>query len=295
MSTFEAKGIIAAMVTPLTEDQKIHKEAITRLLNYLIDSGVHGVFVISGAGEFASLTRNEKKDLLEAVVDGVNGKIPVYAGTGAVTTREAVHLTEMAEKIGADAISVIAPYAISPSQDELYDHYTEIAKNTNLPVILYNHPKRTGVGLSADLVLRLAKVDNIVGIKDSSGDLALTMEYIRQTDEGFSVLAGIDTLIFPSLVCGAKGSISSTANVAPALVVKIYESFMNGNYEAARQAQYELIPLRRAFALGTFPAVLKEALTMINLPVGPPIRSVKGLNQENRRKLKQVLEGMHLI
>jgi 4-hydroxy-tetrahydrodipicolinate synthase len=295
MSSFKIKGIIAAMVTPLTEDQKIHKEAIHRLLNYLIDGGVHGVFVISGAGEFASLTLQEKKDLLEAVVDEVNGRIPVYAGAGAVTTREAVHVTEIAEKIGADVISVIAPYAISPSQDELHDHYTEIAKSTNLPVILYNHPKRTGVNLSVDLVVKLAKVDNIVGIKDSSGDLALTMEYIRQNGEDFSVLAGIDTLIFPSLVCGAQGSISSTANVAPELVVKIYESFMNGNYEAARQAQYELIPLRRAFALGTFPAVLKEALTMINIPVGPPIRSVKRLNQENRRKLRQVLERMNIL
>ena len=295
MSSFKAKGIIAAMVTPLTEDQKIDKVAISRLLNYVIDRGVHGVFVISGAGEFASLTLQEKKDLLEATVCEVNGRIPIYAGAGAVTTREAVHITEIAEKIGADVISVIAPYAISPSQDELYDHYTEIAKSTNLPVILYNHPKRTGVNLSVDLVVKLAQVDNIVGIKDSSGDLALTIEYIRQNGEDFSVLAGIDTLIFPSLVCGAQGSISSTANVAPELVVKIYESFMNGNYEAARQAQYELIPLRRAFALGTFPAVLKEALTMINIPVGPPMRSVKRLNQENRRKLKQVLERMNLL
>jgi 4-hydroxy-tetrahydrodipicolinate synthase len=295
MSSLTIKGIIAAMVTPLTEDQKIHKEAINRLLNYLIDSGVHGVFAVSGAGEFASLTLQEKKDLLETVIAEVNGRIPVYFGAGAVTTREAVHLTEIAEKIGADAISVIAPYAISPSQDELYDHYTEIAKSTNLPVILYNHPKRTGVNLSVDLVVKLAKVDNIVGIKDSSGDLALTIEYIRQNDEGFSVLAGIDTLIFPSLVCGAQGSISSTANVAPKLVVKIYESFMNGDYEAARQAQFTLIPLRRAFALGTFPAVLKEALTMINIPVGQPIRSVKRLNKKSRGELKRVLEGMNMI
>jgi len=295
MSSFKTKGIITAMVTPLTEDQKIDKEAISRLLNYVIDGGVHGVFVISGAGEFASLTLQEKEDLLEAVVDKVNGRIPVYAGAGAVTTREAVHLTEIAEKIGADAISVIAPYAIGPSQDELYDHFTEIAKSTNLPVILYNHPKRTGVNLSVDLVVKLAKVDNIVGIKDSSGDLALTMDYIRQNRKDFSVLAGIDTLIFSSLVCGAHGSISSTANVAPALVVKIYELFMNGDYEAARRAQYELIPLRRAFELGTFPAVLKEALAMINIPVGPPIRPIKPLNQENREKLKQVLEGMNLL
>jgi len=295
MSSFKAKGIIAAMVTPLTEDQKIDKGAISRLLNYVIHGGVHGVFVISGAGEFSSLTLQEKKDLLETVVDEVNGRIPVYAGAGAVTTREAVHLTEIAGKIGADAISVIAPYAIGPSQDELYDHFTEIAKSTNLPVILYNHPKRTGVNLSADLVAKLAKVDKIIGIKDSSGDLALTMEYIRQINEEFSVLAGIDTLIFSSLVCGAHGSISSTANVAPALVVKIYESCMNGNYEAARQAQYELVPLRKAFELGTFPAVLKEALTMMNIPVGMPIRPIKPLSQENRGKLKGILEGMNLL
>jgi 4-hydroxy-tetrahydrodipicolinate synthase len=295
MSTFEAKGIITAMVTPFTEDQKIDKKAIRRLLNYVIDGGVHGVFVISGAGEFSSLTIKEKKVLLETVVDEVNGRIPVYAGAGAVTTREAVQLAEIAEKIGADAISVIAPYAIGPSQDELYEHFIEIAKSTKLPMILYNHPKRTGVNLSAELVVRLAKVGTIVGIKDSSGDLALAMDYIRQTRKDFSVLAGIDTLIFSGLVCGAHGSISSTANVAPALVVSIYELFMKGNYDAARQAQYALIPLRRAFELGTFPAVLKEALSMINIPVGLPIKPIKPLSQESRGKLKEVLKGMHLL
>lgn len=295
MISFKAKGIIVAMVTPLTRDQKINKKTTRSLLNYLINAGVHGVFVISGAGEFSSLSFEEKKELLEIVVDEVNGKIPVYAGTGAVTTRETVHLTHLAEKIGADAVSVIAPYAIGPNQDELYDHYAEIAKSTHLPVILYNHPKRTGVNLSVDLVVKLSQIDNIIGIKDSSGDLSLSMEYIRCKSDGFSVLAGIDTLIYASLVCGAQGSISSTANVAPKLVVKIYESFINGNYQAARQAQYNLIPLRRAYTLGTFPAVIKEALNTINIPVGSTIRPVKPMNEENRKKLRQMLQQMKIL
>lgn len=295
MTSLEVKGIIVAMVTPLTQGQKINKKSTNILLDYIMNAGVHGVFVISGAGEFSSLSFEEKKELLEIVVNEVNGRIPVYAGTGAVTTSEAVHLTQTAEKIGANGVSVIAPYSISLTQNELYDYYTEIARHTHLPVILYNHPKRTGLNLSVDLVKKLSHAENIVGIKDSSGDLSLTIEYIRCVDDGFSVLMGIDTLIYASLACGAQGAISSTANVTPKLAVKIYESVIKGDYQTGLKAQYDLIPLRRAFALGTFPAVLKESLNLIGIPVGSTRRPVESLNEENKENLRQLLVDIGIL
>jgi 4-hydroxy-tetrahydrodipicolinate synthase len=160
-------------------------------------------------------------------------------------------------------------------------------------MLLYNNPGRTGgVNLSPELIARLAEVDNIVGIKDSSGDLTLTMEYIRRTDSEFAVLSGRDTLILAGLLHGTKGAIAATANVVPALVVEIYEAFEAGDMARARGAQERLAPLRVAFGLGSFPVVVKEALELIGIPAGPCRGPVGALPSEKRDELRQVLRGM---
>lgn len=292
---FAPKGIIPAMVTPLDNHEDINESALRKLANYLIDGGVHGLFPVGSQGEFFALELAEKKRVFEIVVEEADDKVPIYAGTGAITTRETIKLTQIAEDIGVDAVSVITPCFISPTQDELYEHYVEIAKSTSLPVLLYNNPGRTGVHLSEDLVVRLSKVDNIIGIKDSSGDMTLTEEYIRRTDDQFAVLAGRDTLIYSTLVYGGKGSITATANAAPRVVVDIYESFIKGDYEKALQAQYRLAPLRTAFGLGTFPVVVKEALSMIGIEAGPARRPVGGMKNEKKEELRKVLEDLDLI
>lgn len=292
---FLPKGIIPAMVTPFDKKGDINEDAMRQLTNYLVEGGVTGLFPIGNQGEFYALEREEKKRLLEIVVDEVNGKVPVYAGTGAVTTREAVNLTKMAEAVGVDAVSVITPFLINPNQEELYQHYLSIAKSTSLPVILYSNPDRTGVHLGTDLVMRLSEIENIVGVKDSSGDMTLIGEYIRRAGKGFSVLAGRDTLIYATLVYGGAGSITATANVAPKLVVKIYESFRQGNNEEALKAQYGLAPLRIAFGLGTFPIVVKEALNMIGIEAGPARAPVGEMQEDNKKKLREVLKGLDLL
>lgn len=292
---FAPKGIIPAMVTPLDNHEDINESALRKLANYLIDGGVHGLFPVGSQGEFFALELAEKKRVFEIVVEEADDKVPIYAGTGAITTRETIKLTQIAEDIGVDAVSVITPCFISPTQDELYEHYVEIAKSTSLPVLLYNNPGRTGVHLSEDLVVRLSKVDNIIGIKDSSGDMMLTEEYIRRTDDQFAVLAGRDTLIYSTLVYGGKGSITATANAAPRVVVDIYESFIKGDYEKALQAQYRLAPLRTAFGLGTFPVVVKEALSMIGIEAGPARRPVGEMKNEKKEKLRKVLEDLEVL
>ena len=283
------------MVTPITADGKINTETLRKLTNYLIEGGVHGLFPVGTQGEFYALTFEEKKKVLEVVVEETQGRVPVYAGTGAITTREAVALTKMAESVGASAVSVITPFFVHPSDAELLEYYTAVAKSTRLPVLLYNNPGRTGVNISADFVVKASKVDNIVGIKDSSGDLTLTAEYIRRTGETFSVLAGRDTLIYGTLCYGGKGAIAATANVAPKIIAEIYEAFMAGDMKRALSAQFRLAPLRLAFDLGTFPVVIKEALTLIGIEAGVGIPPVGGMKPEAKTELKEILKNMGLL
>jgi 4-hydroxy-tetrahydrodipicolinate synthase len=283
------------MVSPLDDHGQVNRKALRVLTKYLLDNGVHGLFPVGTQGEFFALEREEKKQVWETVVEETQRRVPVYAGTGAITTREAIRLTKMAEGAGVDAVSVITPYFINPSQSELYEHYRSIASSTNLPVILYSNPGRTGVKLAVETAVKLSKIDNIAGIKDSSGDMTLTQEYIRRTSDDFAVLAGRDTLIYATLACGGKGSIAATANVAPGVVVEIYQNFIQGNCEKALEAQYRLAPLRMAFGLGTFPVVIKEALAMIGIEVGPTRSPVGLMTEENRKELRQVLTDLGVL
>jgi 4-hydroxy-tetrahydrodipicolinate synthase len=293
--TFQPKGIIPAMVTPITSDGKINVAALRKLTNYLIEGGVHGLFPVGSQGEFYALTFEEKKKVIEVVVEETRGRVPIYAGTGAITTREAIALTQMAEAVGVSAVSVLTPFFIHPNEAELFEFYSAIAKATRLPVLLYNNPGRTGVTISANFVVRASQVENIVGIKDSSGDLTLTSEYIRRTDETFSVLAGRDTLIYGTLCYGGKGAIAATANVAPKVIVEIYEAFKAGDWKRSLEAQFRLAPLRLAFDLGTFPVVIKEALNLIGIDAGVGIPPVGGINPKAKEELKEILKNMGLL
>jgi 4-hydroxy-tetrahydrodipicolinate synthase len=226
------------------------------------------------------------------VVEETRGRVPVYAGTGAVTTRENVALARMAEKAGADALSVITPYFISPNQKELIEFYTAVAESVSIPVLLYNNPGRTGVKINVETVVKLAEVPNIIGIKDSSGDLELASEYIRATGEGFYVLMGRDTLIHGALLYGAAGSIAASANVKPSLVAEIYDAFVAGDLKRSLAAQYALAPLRIGFALGTFPGVIKEAMNLIGMEVGRSRSPVGSLAPDKLKQLNDILVGM---
>jgi 4-hydroxy-tetrahydrodipicolinate synthase len=289
------EGIIASIVTPFDDKNNINKKSLRTLLNYLMNKGLHGIFVNSGAGECTSLNINEKKELIETVVDEVGGKISIYAGVGSVTTKEAIDLVKFAEKAKANAVSIIAPYSINPSQDELYQFYKELANSTNLPVVLYNHPKKTGVNLSEELVGKLSKIENIVGIKDSSGDFLQTMAYIRTQNENFTTLAGIDMFIYSALTFGARGSISSTAGVVPDYAVNIYKSVYNNDFSTALKVQNDLYPLRKAYSMGTFPAVLKEALKIIGIDVGLPRKPIMPLAKDKKEILEVILKNMKAI
>ena len=286
---FKARGIIPPMITPFDEEEKVDIKTLKKMTNYLIDSGVHGVFPLGSTGEGYGIDFDEKRKVIETVLEANNKRVPVYAGTGAITTKESLRLTEMATKIGVDALSVITPYFISPNEEELYEHYKVIASSTDLPIILYNNPGRTGVDLSLDLIIRLNSIDNIVGIKDSSGDMTKAAEIVRRTGSDFSVLAGRDTLIYGFLAYGAHGSVAATANIVPELVVSIYELYQKGEYQPALDAQFKLAPLRMAFSLGSFPVIMKEGLKIRGIDVGNTLRPINPISVEAREKLKKII------
>ena len=296
-TAFKPKGIIPAVITPLTNDGKFNEKAMRKLLNYLIDGGVHGLFVVGTTGEFYGLTPEEKREIFQVTRDEVKGRVPVYAGTNGITTHETIMLTQIAQECKVDAVSILTPMFLAPNQDQLIKHYQTIAENTDLPVLLYNNPPKTSVSLTPATVVKLAEVPNIVGIKDSCGDMTVTAEYIRLTQhiDDFSVLMGRDTLIYGALCYGAAGSIASCGNVAPRLCVDIYEKYMAGDLKGSLKAQYTLAPLRIAFTIGTFPAVIKESLTLLGIDAGPCMEPAGPMTSDEREKLKQVLKNMGLL
>jgi len=293
----EIEGIIAAIVTPFDSDDSVDIRGFRKLVNHLIENNIHGILPAGSQGEFYALSRKERFQLMEAAVAEANGRIFVMPNTGAISTKETLELTRLAEKAGADCVSVITPFYISPSQEELIYHYSAVCDSTDLPVFAYNNPDRTGGNfLKPETIAKLArKYSNFNGLKDSSGDITQIAEIIRMTPPDFKVFVGKDTVIFGALMYGAAGSIAASANVAPGLTVDIYNSYKNGEYDKAKKYQQELAPLRMAFSLGTFPVVVKEALNMMGLPVGGCRLPVTPLSQMSREILREILVDMNLI
>ncbi len=293
----EIEGIIAAIVTPFDNDNNVNFSGFRKLINYLIDNKIHGILPAGSQGEFYALSQKERFKLMETAVEEANGRIFVMPNTGSISTKETLELTKFAEKAGADCASVITPFFISPSQDELFYHYSAVCDSTDLPVFAYNNPGRTGgTLLKPETIAKLAQsFPNFNGIKDSSGDITQVSEIIRMTPPDFKVFMGRDTVIFGALMYGAAGAIAASANVAPKLTVDIYNAYKNGEYDKANMYQQDLAPFSMAFDLGSFPVVVKEALDMMGLPAGDCRMPIMPLSQTNRNKLREILLDMNLI
>jgi 4-hydroxy-tetrahydrodipicolinate synthase len=292
----QIRGIIPPVATPMQANEDLDLPRLKWFLDHLISSGVHGVFVLGTNSEFYAMDEREKQEVIATAVEHVHGRVPVYAGTGAETTREAVRLTKMAEKEGADGVSVITPYFVLPNQQEIYDHYRRIAENTSLPVVLYNNPATCGgVKIDVDTVARLAEIPNILGVKDSSGDLQNTVEYLRVVPDRFSVLMGRDTLIYPAMIFGARGAVPATGNIAPKILVDIYESFVRGDQAASLAAQRKLNPVRMALTLGTAPGGVKAALQVLGMSIGPCRSPVAPLPPDKMQKMRAALQAAGLL
>ena len=294
MKAVEIKGIIPPIITPMNDDESINVAELRAQVNRQIEGGVHAIFCFGTNGEGYILSMKEKEEVLEATIDQVKGRVPVYAGTGCISTRDTIYMSKRAEEMGADVLSIITPSFAVASQKELYDHYVEVAKHVNIPIVLYNIPPRTGNKLLPETVAKLAKdVDVIMGAKDSSGDIENLKAYIRETRDigkNFAVLAGNDGSILTCLKEGGAGGIAGRANLYPKALASIYNCFVAGDVDKAQEYQDAVATLQRVFKFGNPNTVIKKAVNLLGYPVGDCRKPFNYLCDEGVAELKAVLK-----
>ena len=294
---FLPEGIIIPVITPVDAQGKFNEPVYRQLIDFWADRGIDGVFPFGTTGEFYAFDNEVYRHVLEVTKDAVRGRMAVYAGANHITTAGAVELAKIAEEVGVDALSVLTPMFVSQTQDELLAYYTTIANATSLPIIIYNNKPKTNVTVAPETVRKLAQIKNIVGVKDSTGDMTNTEEYIRLTRDlpDFRVLVGRDTLIYAGLCYGAAGAIASCANIAPDLAVAIYNCYKAGDQAGALDAQFKFSKLRISTNMGTFPVVIKEGLRMMGYDVGDCIAPIAPLSEDKRAELREVLTSIGVL
>lgn len=279
--------VLTAMVTPFDQNGEIDFDATENLVNYLIQNGTDGLVVAGTTGESPTLSTEEKLDLFKFVVDVVDKRIPVIAGTGSNNTRASISLTKAAEKTGVDGIMLVAPYYNKPSQEGLYQHFKAIADATTLPVMLYNIPGRSVVNLSVDTVVQLSQIDNIVCIKEASGDLDAIAEIISRTSSDFIVYSGDDSMTLPILSIGGTGVVSVASHIIGKEMQEMITNFKNGRIQAAAYTHRNLLPTIKALFTAPSPAPVKAALNLNGVNVGGVRLPMIPLTDEQENALKE--------
>ena len=269
------KGVVVPILTPIDENERIDEEKLRSQVDYVIEGGVLGVLAFGSNGEFYMVEEDEMERGLEIMISQSNGRVPVYFGIGAISTKKCVRLAKMAIKKGAYGISVLQPMFLKPTEEELFLHFKTIADAVpSTPMLLYNNPGRVGYTMSANLVDRLAhEVENIVGMKDTSGDITQMEEFIRRTrDVDFKVFGGKDTLLYAALCHGAVGGVCTAANFMPHLITDVYNKFIAGDIKGSLEAQFKLNPVRLSMDAASFPVAAKDMANLVGRDVGVPYR-----------------------
>lgn len=289
------QGSMVAIITPFDNEGNFDEECYRQLIEFQIENGTDVIVPCGTTGESATLSFDEHPRVIKACIEQVNKRIPVIAGTGANNTAEAIHLSQNAKALGADGVLLVCPYYNKPSQEGIFLHYKKLAEEVALPQVLYNVPGRTGVNMTAATTCRLAEFDNIVAIKEASGDLTQASEIIARAGDKIDVVSGDDFLTFPMMACGAKGVISVTANIAPAQVKQMVTAAASGDYVTARKLHLGLLELHQAMFIEANPVAVKTSASLmglcrdlVRLPLSP-------LLPPNREKLQAILKKYELI
>jgi 4-hydroxy-tetrahydrodipicolinate synthase len=288
------KGSYTALITPF-KNGEIDEKSLRGLIEFQIEGGTAGLVPCGTTGESATLTHAEHKKVIEIAVDAAQKRIPVIAGTGSNSTEEAIALTRSAKEMGADAALLISPYYNKPSQEGLYQHYRAVAEAVDIPIILYNVPGRTHVNILPETVARLAKIKNIVALKDATGVLQQTSDTISLCGEDIVLLSGDDANTLPILSIGGTGVISVTANVAPREVASLFDAFFKGDLAEARKIHYRLLPLHNAMFVETNPLPVKTALALMGRCEESFRLPLCRMSENNRESLKAVLKKFGLV
>jgi 4-hydroxy-tetrahydrodipicolinate synthase len=288
------EGVMPALITPFTQDDRIDREGLQRNIAFVEEGGVVGIVPCGTTGESATLSALEHEEVIDIAVECSN--VPVIAGTGSNNTGEALQFTKHAADAGVDGVLLISPYYNKPNPAGLLAHFKKIAEAVDIPMILYNIPSRTGQDMPVEVIAELAKVANIVGIKEASGNLAKVSQILETTvDEDFTIISGEDGLTLPILSVGGKGVISVTANIVPDKMVKMVNSALAGDYETARKVHFEIAPLIRALFLETNPIPVKKAAELIGLAGGSVRLPLAPLSEANAGKLEEELRKLGVM
>lgn len=294
------EGTYVAMVTPFDKNGQIDEEGFRSNINYLIDQGVNGLVGAGTTGESATINHEEHEKVIEILVDEVDGRVETVAGTGSNSTLEAISLTKFAEDAGADAALLITPYYNKPQQHALVEHYRTVAEKTDIPLIAYNVPSRTGVDMSVETIVELAKIDNVDAVKEASGSVDKVSDIYRALqheglEDKFSILSGEDSLTLPIMAVGGTGVISASANIDARRMVLMVDSVLNDDYTRAMELHYEMVELIRALFIESNPVPVKTAMNLMGLPSGPLRQPLIGMKEENLEILKKALKDSNLI
>ncbi len=290
----EFRGSIVAMITPFTEDGKIDRDGVERLINFHIENGTDAILLAGTTGESATLTHDEHKELINMGVEIANGRIPIVAGTGSNSTAEALDLTRAAKEAGADAALLITPYYNKPTQKGMYLHFKKIAEEVDIPIILYNVPSRTGINLLPDTVAKLSEIPNIVAVKEASGNLGQMVQIVSKVKEGFKLMSGDDQLLLPILSIGGTGVISVVANIIPKDMAQMIKEWEAGNVGKAREMYYKMYPLAQAMFYETNPIPVKTAAGLLGLPTGPLRLPLAPMDDANLERMKKAMRDYGL-
>ena len=287
--------LLTAMVTPFSSDGKVDFDMATQLAKRLVENGSDGLVVAGTTGESPTLTSEEKLQLFSTVVEAVGGKASVIAGTGNYSTTETIELTRETEKTGVDGVLVVAPYYNRPPQEGLFRHFSAVAEATSLPLMVYNIPSRTGVNISVETMVRLAQVDNIVAIKESTGNMAQAADLGQKLPSDFLIYSGDDAMTIPMMSLGAFGVVSVASHVAGRIIKGMIESFARGEVSKATETQLKLTPLYQTLFLTTNPIMVKAAVNLTGLNVGSVRLPLVDASPQELDKLKEVLGQLGLI
>jgi len=290
------RGSIAPIVTPFDESDNVDYKTLENLINWHIESGSHGISVTGTTGEPSSLTLKEREMVMETAIKIAKGRVPVVPGTGSTNHAETLHLTKLAQEMGADAAMVIVPYYNRPSQHALYKHFKTVADSVDIPIIVYNIPGRTAVNLEVKTLARLKEdCKNIIGVKESNKDFEHVNRVLLNCGRDFLLFSGIELLCYPMLAIGGAGFISATANVMPHKVADVYNAWIAGDIKRAMDLHYELMPLNDVLFKDTNPAPLKAALGMMD-KIYPKLRLPMDLpSEELQAEIRSVLEGYGIL
>jgi 4-hydroxy-tetrahydrodipicolinate synthase len=281
--------VLTAMVTPFDQNGEMDFNAARTLVNYLIANGSDGLVISGTTGESPTLTTEEKVELFKFVVEVVDGRVPVIAGTGSNNTRASISLTKQAKEAGVDGIMLVTPYYNKPSQEGLFQHFKAIADSTSLPVILYNIPGRSVVNMSVETIIRLSTIANIVAVKEASGNLDAMAEIINQTPSDFTLYSGDDGLTLPVIAIGGAGIISVASHIIGNEMQEMINSFKNGNVQEAASSHRNLLPIMRALFTAPSPSPVKAALNLNGIQVGGVRLPLVPLSEEETRALQRIL------